>query len=165
MTSAEHSKFVMAAQQREQDDSKHLLKDPQAETNELEIHRSDLSSAHSSAPPQTMAPPGIEMASDSRSVDLLASPDKTGERKHRGAAKSRERSPRRARSASGRSGRSDSGSRKPPASRTSSVKAGGPTPRSSRPSSRAPRGVTLLAPLVPAPLRGPTICRLSIVTS
>ena len=106
------------------------------------IHRSDHSPSHASAPLQTMAPPGIDMGSGSGSLELSDSPDKTGDRKRRGTAKSRDRSPRRAPSASGRTNRSDSGSRRPPASRTSSVRPGGPTPRTSRASSRKRSGVT-----------------------
>ena len=141
MTSAEHSKFVMAAQQREQD----LLTDQHAnETIETVIHRSDHSPSHASAPLQTMAPPGIDMGSESGSLELSDSPDKTvgDHRKRRGSVKGRERSPRRTPSTGSRSNRSDSGSRKPPASRTSSVRPGGPTPRNSRPSSRTRASVT-----------------------
>jgi hypothetical protein len=90
MTTREHSKFVMAAQQREQD----LLKDPQAnekdEIKEIEIHRSDHPSSHASAPLGTMAPPGIDMGSESGSLELSDSPDKAGDRKRRSTATSLE---------------------------------------------------------------------------
>ena len=136
MSSAEDNFKLIMAPQREQE----LLKDPQAkEKNETIDPPIGSLSLPSSASLQAMAPPGIEMGSESGSLELSDSPDKNGDRKRRGADKSRERSPRRAPSASGRS---DSGSRRPPASRTSSVKPGGPTPRTSRASSRKRSGAT-----------------------
>ena len=87
-----------------------------------------------------MAPPGIDMGSNDGSLDLSDSPDKA-DRKRRAVAGERGRSPRRAASSAGRrSNRSDSGSRRPPASRTSSVRLGGLTPRASTP--RTPRSAS-----------------------
>ena len=142
MTSADLSKdnfkFIMASQ-REQE----LLKDPQAKEKNETIDPPIGSLSLPSSASLAMAPPGIEMGSESGSLELSDSPDKNGDRKRRGGDKSRERSPRRTPSASGRS---DSGSRRPPASRSSSVKPGGPTPRStprtSRASSRKRSGAT-----------------------
>ena len=97
MTSADNFKFVMAAQQREQE----LLKDPQAKEKNETIDPSIGSlPLPSSAPLQTMAPLGVDMGSESGSLELSDSPDKNGDRKRRGADKGRERSPRRAPSAS-----------------------------------------------------------------
>ena len=106
MTSHEHSKFVMAAQQREQS----LLTYPQAnEKNEAAIHRSDHPSHHALAAIETMPPPGIDMGSNDGSLGLSGSPDNVGDRKRRAVANERDRSPRRAAITGRRSNRSIAG--------------------------------------------------------